>query len=180
MQNRLSSLTLLSVALFKSLLHSSGPQSNDLTYSNPFDRFKDLILETNQQSAIDMAQPPQPVPVSMPLPPMPGVFPSSPLSVNRLPPLPITAPGQDWVIDFEDVQAYNKARAGGLHSDKIYSQWLASEKYWQFRIGKGWKGKKVMGRGGQGIVGHWRYEGADRDQKTVKDIAVKQALRSGM
>lgn len=25
-------------------------------------------------------------------------------------------------------------------------------------------------------VGHWKYEGIDRDEKTVKDLAVKQAV----
>jgi hypothetical protein len=35
------------------------------------------------------------------------------------------------------------------------------------------------GQGGQGIVGHWTYEGVDRRQKTVTDVAVKQALRAG-
>jgi hypothetical protein len=35
------------------------------------------------------------------------------------------------------------------------------------------------GQGGQGIVGNWTYEGVDRRQKTVTDVAVKQALRAG-
>ena len=40
-------------------------------------------------------------------------------------------------------------------------------------IGKGWAGKKVLGKGSQGIVGPWTYEGVDRRQKTVTDVAVK-------
>jgi hypothetical protein len=35
------------------------------------------------------------------------------------------------------------------------------------------------GQGGQGIVGHWTDEGADKRQKTMTDVAVKQALRAG-
>ncbi|KAE9367894.1 kinase-like protein [Stipitochalara longipes BDJ] len=97
----------------------------------------------------------------------------------KLPALPPTSPGDDWVVDFEDVQAYKKARAAGTNKRVLHDKWLASEVNWKFRIGKGWKGKKVLGEGGQGIVGHWTYEGEDRDQKTVKDLAVKQALRFG-
>ena len=135
------------------------------------------ILENNQQSAFEMAQPPRPI--SIPLPPIPGAFPNPP-SLNRLPAVPITAPGADWVVDFEDNKAYEKAKVAGKYTQKLTNDWLKSEKYWKYRIGKGWTGKKIMGKGGQGIVGHWSYEGVDRDQKTVKNIAVKQALRSGM
>jgi hypothetical protein len=110
---------------------------------------------------------------------MPGAFPNPP-SVNRLPPLPPSSPGNDWVVDFEDVEAYNKAKVAGRLTSRLMNEWLKSEANWKYRIGKNWRGKKVLGLGGQGIVGHWTYEGEDRDQKTVKDIAVKQALRSGM
>lgn len=33
--------------------------------------------------------------------------------------------------------------------------WLLTEKHWKNRVGKYWKAKKVLGIGGQGIVGHW-------------------------
>lgn len=57
--------------------------------------------------------------------------------------------------------------------------WLASEKYWTKRVGKGWIAKRVLGRGGQGIVGWWSYEGNDRGEKSMVDVVVKQAsLRS--
>jgi hypothetical protein len=118
-----------------------------------------------------------PIP-SAPLPPKPEALPIIP-SINRPPALPSTSPGNDWVIDFEDVEAYNEARVAGNYSSKLMDAWLRSEQNWKYRIGKSWSGKKILGRGGQGIVGHWTYEGADRDLKSVKDIAVKQALRSG-
>lgn len=37
----------------------------------------------------------------------------------------------------------------------------------------------MLGRGGQGIVGHWAYDGPDRDTKGgLVDIVVKQATAS--
>lgn len=47
--------------------------------------------------------------------------------------------------------------------------WLDSEQHWRHRVGKGWVAKRVLGRGSFGIVGHWKYEGADRDQKRLVD-----------
>lgn len=62
-----------------------------------------------------------------------------------------------------------------------YGKWLASESKWKNRVGRGWVAKKVLGRGGFGIVGHWEYVGPDRDFKPLKDVVVKQAttLRAG-
>jgi hypothetical protein len=54
--------------------------------------------------------------------------------------------------------------------------WQKSEEHWKNRVGKGWVAKRVLGKGGQGIVGHWTYTGPDRDTKGgLVDIAVKQA-----
>ena len=115
------------------------------------------------------------------LPPIPGAWPSQILpNITRLPPLPVTSPGAEWFVDFDDLEAYNNAKVVGKYSIKLKHACLASEKQWKYRIGKGWRGVKVLGIGGQGIVGHWRYEGTDRDHRGVKDIAVKQALRSGI
>ncbi|KAH8598920.1 hypothetical protein B0O99DRAFT_30463 [Bisporella sp. PMI_857] len=58
-------------------------------------------------------------------------------------------------------------------------RWLRSESKWNHRIGKNWKGKKVLGMGGQGVVGWWTYEGSDRDSKALVDIVVKQASATG-
>lgn len=33
--------------------------------------------------------------------------------------------------------------------------WLETEPRWKNGVGKDWAAKKVLGRGGQGIVGHW-------------------------
>lgn len=41
-------------------------------------------------------------------------------------------------------------------------------------MGKDWVPKKVLGKGGFGIVGHWSYEGPDPNQKP-REIVVKQA-----
>jgi hypothetical protein len=35
--------------------------------------------------------------------------------------------------------------------------WLASERNWKARLGKGWKGTRVLGAGGYGICGLWEY-----------------------
>ena len=48
-------------------------------------------------------------------------------------------------------------------------RWLDSEKNWRNRVGKGWVAKRVLGKGGYGIVGHWTYKGPDRDQKKIAD-----------
>jgi hypothetical protein len=115
-----------------------------------------------------------------PFPPVPGAgaFPNAP-NLQNLPVLPTSSLGDDWVVDFEEMQAYNKAGVAGKRTKVLSEQWLASEKNWKYRVGKGWKGKKVLGQGGQGIVGHWTYEGPDRYQKTVKGIAIKQAVHFG-
>ncbi len=60
---------------------------------------------------------------------------------------------------------------------RIDEAWLRSEAGWKHRVGKGYIHKKVLGRGSFGIVGHWRYHGPDEDQRAIKDIAVKQAVR---
>lgn len=54
-------------------------------------------------------------------------------------------------------------------------QWLASEPTWgDARVGEGWTAIRVLGTGGYGIVGHWRYTGPEN--KAFKDIVVKQGL----
>lgn len=57
-------------------------------------------------------------------------------------------------------------------------KWLESEKKWENRVGDGWIPKRVLGMGGFGIVGHWAYEGIDKDLKSVTNVAVKQQLRT--
>lgn len=57
-------------------------------------------------------------------------------------------------------------------------QWLDSEIRWRRPVGPNWEAVKVLGQGGQGIVGHWTYKGKDRDQRTMVDVAVKQASES--
>jgi hypothetical protein len=134
----------------------------------------------DQNAQLFQRQPIPPLLPSAPFPPspLPNAFAHAP-SLDNLPRLPLTAPGDDWVVDFDEVQAFQEANVAGRYTKLILDGWLASEKKWKHRIGKGWRGKRVLGMGGQGIVGHWTYEGPDRDRKTVKDIAVKQALRYG-
>lgn len=71
------------------------------------------------------------------------------------------------------------AMSAKIEVQKHQRAWLDTEPDWKDRIGVGWQAKRMLGRGGQGMVGHWSYEGPDRDQKSVKDIAVKQAVRDG-
>jgi hypothetical protein len=67
---------------------------------------------------------------------------------------------------------------GSLNLEDLENKrWLNSEPRWTNRLGTYWVAVKVLGRGGQGIVGHWTYNGADRDKKRIVDIAVKQAAR---
>jgi len=106
--------------------------------------------------------------------------PANPGTPANLTIVPKSSPGDDWVVDFADIEAFSKFKADRAPSNVLKKQWLASEPNWKYKIGKGWKGKRILGVGGQGIVGHWSYEGDDRDKKSVKDLAVKQALRAGM
>ena len=55
-------------------------------------------------------------------------------------------------------------------------RWLRTEPIRNNRVGKSWRAKKVLGRGGQGIVGLWSYEGPDRDHKGLTEVAVKQSV----
>lgn len=58
------------------------------------------------------------------------------------------------------------------------AKWLDSAKHWKKQVGDGWVPQKVLGRGGQGIVGHWKYMGNDPNKKRIADLVVKQsALR---
>ncbi|KAI9743088.1 MAG: hypothetical protein M1818_003383 [Claussenomyces sp. TS43310] len=64
-----------------------------------------------------------------------------------------------------------------------YKQWLRSDRRWQNKLGRGWKGRRVLGRGGNGIVGLWEWEGAPGDgegwESRVKRVAVKQMRARG-
>jgi hypothetical protein len=63
-----------------------------------------------------------------------------------------------------------------IHEEKAQKLWLQTDQRWQNKVGKNWVAKKVLGRGGQGIVGWWTYQGPDRANRTMNDIAVKQAV----
>jgi len=79
----------------------------------------------------------------------------------RVPRLPLSSLGDDWVIGFDICEAFNKAQITGRNRKGLYNQWLASEPTWKYRIDKGWKEERVLGRGGQGIIRYWTYEGPD-------------------
>lgn len=60
------------------------------------------------------------------------------------------------------------------------ARWLNSARDWKQRFGNDWVAHKVLGRGGQGIVGHFRYTGNDPGEKEIGDIVIKQsALKDG-
>lgn len=91
-------------------------------------------------------------------------------------PLPI---GDSFKLNYNDIEDFrNDLRGKRRHRTRI-SKWIDTERYWKDRLGSGWKGKKFLGKGGFGIVGHWRYEGSDRNQR-VKDIAVKQVFNKSL
>lgn len=55
--------------------------------------------------------------------------------------------------------------------------WIDSERLWEYRLGREddkWDGVKVLGKGGFGVVGHWRRRHPREGE--VNDICVKQAL----
>jgi serine/threonine protein kinase len=60
--------------------------------------------------------------------------------------------------------------------------WLNSEVRWKNRVGRGWIGKRVLGKGSYGIVGHWAYDEDDRSKRRgLLDVVVKQSavMRGG-
>jgi hypothetical protein len=50
--------------------------------------------------------------------------------------------------------------------------WLASNKLWQDRLSRPWRGVQVLGSGGQGIAGLWEYEG----RAGLVQVVVKQSI----
>jgi len=50
---------------------------------------------------------------------------------------------------------------------------LGQEPNYEPVLGSGWKAKRLLGRGTNGVVGLWEYEG--EETKTVKQIAIKQS-----
>lgn len=87
--------------------------------------------------------------------------------------------GESFKLNYDDIEDFqNDLRGKRRHRTRI-AKWIDTERYWKDRLGSGWKGKKFLGRGGFGIVGHWRYEGSDRNQR-VKDIAVKQVSNNSL
>jgi hypothetical protein len=88
----------------------------------------------------------------------------------------LSNPGDSWVWDFQNLVVYNQA-AKKTNRKAATDAWMASERSWRHRVGKGWVAKRLLGRGTYGVVGHWSYEGPDRDSKSLKDVAVKQSLR---
>lgn len=107
----------------------------------------------------------------VPVPPLPAPGASQTFCILKIFHHFLSAALDDWIVDVDMCEAFNKAQVAGRCRKWLYNQQLASEPNWKYRIGKGWKGKRVLGPGGQGIVDHWTYEGLDMDQKTVMDIA---------
>ncbi|KAK6582490.1 hypothetical protein PZA11_004898 [Diplocarpon coronariae] len=52
---------------------------------------------------------------------------------------------------------------------------LASEPTWKNRIGQGWHGTKLLGKGSFGVTGLWEYLGDDPKAPALKQVVVKQS-----
>lgn len=115
-------------------------------------------------------------------PPLPPwiLVPPGPLAQNppAFPPLPQTDPVNAWQWDYASINAFKQAQ-GGKNKKQAGIDWQASKSKWKDRVGKSWKPVRVLGRGGQGIVGHWKFDGPDRHLRKLNDVAVKQAVKSG-
>ncbi|CZT47468.1 uncharacterized protein RSE6_08031 [Rhynchosporium secalis] len=123
-------------------------------------------------------------PLSRSIPPLSPVFPPNggPIAAGAAVagPVPLVTSsrlGDSWVWDFNNLAAYNKA-IKKIDRKVVASTWMNSESRWKNRVGKGWVGKSLLGRGSYGVVGHWSYEGPDREKKGLRDVAVKQSLRN--
>ncbi|KIN07272.1 hypothetical protein OIDMADRAFT_109769 [Oidiodendron maius Zn] len=55
---------------------------------------------------------------------------------------------------------------------ELQDLWLESNKNWKYGLNELWKGKKVLGMGGYGLVGLWEYKKSDDD---VIRVVVKQS-----
>ncbi|PVH81188.1 kinase-like protein [Cadophora sp. DSE1049] len=84
--------------------------------------------------------------------------------------------GNSWVWDFGNLVVNNQV-AKKSPRKVATDAWMATEWKWKNRVGKGWVPKRLLGRGTFGVVGHWSYQGPDRDTKSMKDVAVKQSIR---
>lgn len=130
------------------------------------------------------AQAPPPVPAAAafppaPLPPWNFAAPGAgPQNLPTLPPIPPTDPVNAWQWDFASINAFRQAQAG-RNKKQAGIAWQASESKWKDRVGKDWKPVRVLGRGGQGVVGHWTFKGPDRHLRKLNDVAVKQAVKAG-
>lgn len=65
-----------------------------------------------------------------------------------------------------------------------YAKWIQSMPKWQHGLGEGWVGRRVLGRGGNGIAGLWEYIGDPREKQSLDEwldpnlIVVKQQRAS--
>ncbi|KAL2064718.1 hypothetical protein VTL71DRAFT_3856 [Oculimacula yallundae] len=117
-------------------------------------------------------------------PPLPPAFPiftqelgmGNAAAPAAVPLVAVSKPGDSWVWDFEKLAVYNEA-AKKTPRKRTTDIWMASEKNWRHRVGKGWVPKKLLGKGTFGVVGHWTYVGPDRESKSLKDLAVKQSTK---
>lgn len=59
--------------------------------------------------------------------------------------------------------------------------WLAGSKNWNAPdLGKHWEPVKVLGKGGQGIVGLWEYRGPKEDAPNPSKLVIKQGIVRGV
>jgi hypothetical protein len=96
------------------------------------------------------------------------------MSKPQVPTRPSVSAGQSFQYTHQDVDTFRAdLQAKRRHKTRL-TDWIATEPFWYTRLGPGWVGQKVLGRGGQGIVGLWSYEGPENPHP-VKEVAVKQA-----
>jgi serine/threonine protein kinase len=59
--------------------------------------------------------------------------------------------------------------------DHEIQQWIRdSDKNWTRKLGKGWVGKRFLGKGQFGIVGLWEYQGPPQMAPEITQVVVKQ------
>lgn len=64
-----------------------------------------------------------------------------------------------------------------------FQDWLNSAGAWKQGLANGWEGVRILGRGGNGIAGLWRYVGLDNENtqfdKQLEYIVIKQMRPRG-
>lgn len=94
---------------------------------------------------------------------------------RRSPPPPSTIEGESSTEErlmWQDPNLFTYNDASGRMTHEQRARWLSSNMRWTRGLGSDWRGEKVLGAGGFGLVGVWEYTDQQGGQRRV---VVKQS-----